>query len=382
MSSKIDIIVPELPESVTDATVRNWHKKIGDLIEKNEILVDLETDKVIIEIPAPLSGILESLLEKKGSIVRSYQKLGSLCYNKNKDYSHKNIPEYLSPQKLSPQKLSPQKLYKNKFYLSPSIRRIMAKYDLSIEELTEHKNKKNDNKKLYDVKEKRVPMTRLRKRIADRLLEAKNNTAMLTTFNEVNMKPIIDIRKKYGDIFKKKYGIKLGFMSFYVKAVLKGLKLFPEINAYIDGEDIIYHNYVDISISISTHRGLVTPVLKNIDLLTLSEIEKKINILAIKARENKLKIDDLIGGNFTISNGGIFGSLMSTPIINPPQSAILGMHTIQYRPMAVNNNVVILPMMYLALTYDHRLIDGKESISFLVNIKETLENPIKMLLNI
>ncbi len=230
--------------------------------------------------------------------------------------------------------------------------------------------------------DKRVPMTRLRKRIAERLLEAKNTTAMLTTFNEVNMKPIMDLRKQYGEIFEKKHGIKLGFMSFYVKAVVESLKRYPEVNAALDGDDVVYHNYFDVSIAVSTPRGLVTPVLRDCDNMSLADIEKAIKDLAGKGRDGKLTVDELTGGNFTITNGGVFGSLMSTPIINPPQSAILGMHKIQDRPMAVDGKVEILPMMYLALSYDHRLIDGRESVGFLVSVKELLEDPTRLLLDV
>ncbi|HAP83319.1 MAG TPA: dihydrolipoamide succinyltransferase, partial [Enterobacteriaceae bacterium] len=230
--------------------------------------------------------------------------------------------------------------------------------------------------------EKRVPMTRLRKRVAERLLEAKNSTAMLTTFNEVNMKPIMDLRKQYGDAFEKRHGIRLGFMSFYVKAVVEALKRYPEVNASIDGEDVVYHNYFDVSMAVSTPRGLVTPVLRDVDALGMADIEKRIKELALKGRDGKLTVEDLTGGNFTITNGGVFGSLMSTPIINPPQSAILGMHAIKDRPMAVDGKVEILPMMYLALSYDHRLIDGRESVGFLVAIKELLEDPTRLLLDV
>jgi 2-oxoglutarate dehydrogenase E2 component (dihydrolipoamide succinyltransferase) len=230
--------------------------------------------------------------------------------------------------------------------------------------------------------EKRVPMTRLRKRVAERLLEAKNSTAMLTTFNEINMQPIMDLRKQYGEAFEKRHGVRLGFMSFYIKAVVEALKRFPEVNASIDGSDVVYHNYFDISIAVSTPRGLVTPVLRDVDSMSMADIEKKIKELAIKGRDGKLTVEELTGGNFTITNGGVFGSLMSTPIINPPQSAILGMHAIKDRPMAVNGQVVIQPMMYLALSYDHRLIDGKESVSYLVTVKDMLEDPARLLLDV
>lgn len=230
--------------------------------------------------------------------------------------------------------------------------------------------------------EKRVPMTRLRKRVAERLLEAKNSTAMLTTFNEINMKPIMDLRKQYGEAFEKRHGVRLGFMSFYIKAVVEALKRYPEVNASIDGEDVVYHNYFDVSIAVSTPRGLVTPVLRDVDTMGMADIEKKIKELAVKGCDGKLKVEELTGGNFTITNGGVFGSLMSTPIINPPQSAILGMHAIKDRPMAVNGQVVILPMMYLALSYDHRLIDGRESVGYLVTVKEMLEDPARLLLDV
>lgn len=230
--------------------------------------------------------------------------------------------------------------------------------------------------------EKRVPMTRLRKRVAERLLEAKNSTAMLTTFNEINMQPIMDMRKQYGEAFEKRHGVRLGFMSFYIKAVVEALKRFPEVNASIDGTDVVYHNYFDISIAVSTPRGLVTPVLRDVDSMSMADIEKKIKELAVKGRDGKLTVEELTGGNFTITNGGVFGSLMSTPIINPPQSAILGMHAIKDRPMAVKGQVVIQPMMYLALSYDHRLIDGKESVGYLVTVKEMLEDPARLLLDV
>jgi len=230
--------------------------------------------------------------------------------------------------------------------------------------------------------EKRVPMTRLRKRIAERLLEAKNNTAMLTTFNEVDMQPIMKLRKQYGEKFEKQHGVRLGFMSFYIKAVVEALKRYPEVNASIDGDDVVYHNYFDVSIAVSTPRGLVTPVLRDCDNLSMADIEKSIKALAEKGRDGKLTVEDLTGGNFTITNGGVFGSLMSTPIINPPQSAILGMHAIKERPVAVDGQVVIRPMMYLALSYDHRLIDGRESVGFLVTVKELLEDPTRLLLEI
>lgn len=288
--------------------------------------------------------------------------------------------------------------------LTPAIRRLIAEHDLNPadikgtgvggrltrEDVEKHlaANKsaapaaKAPEAPLAHRSEKRVPMTRLRKRIAERLLEAKNTTAMLTTFNEVNMQPIKDLRKQYGEVFEKRHGVRLGFMSFYVKAAVEALKRYPEVNASIDGDDVVYHNYFDISIAVSTPRGLVTPVLRDVDAMSMADIEKKIKELAVKGRDGKLTVEDLSGGNFTITNGGVFGSLMSTPIINPPQSAILGMHAIKDRPMAVNGKVEILPMMYLALSYDHRLIDGSESVGFLVAIKDMLEDPTRLLLDV
>ncbi|WWO99763.1 MAG: 2-oxoglutarate dehydrogenase complex dihydrolipoyllysine-residue succinyltransferase [Candidatus Dasytiphilus stammeri] len=399
-----DILVPDLPESVMDATILTWHKKIGDVISANEILVEIETDKVVLEIPSPSHGVLIAILENEGAVVTSKQVIGQ--YQSN---THKEVNSEIKDKDINDTKL-PLPSYKENesnrvqgSLLTPSIRRMIKESNLDplnisgtgkkgritkldVENYLEHIDNKLDlttkEKKIDKRDEKRVPMTRIRKRIAERLLKITNQTAMLTTFNEVNMKPIIDLRKQYGEIFEKIHGIRLGFMSFYVKAVIESLKRFPEINAYIDGEDIIYHNYYDISIAVSTPRGLVTPVLQNAEFMSMPEIEKNIKAMAIKAREGKLTVDDLIGGTFTISNGGVFGSLISTPIINPPQSAILGMHAIKERPVAVEGKVVILPMMYLALSYDHRLIDGRESISFLLSLKESLEDPTRLLLEI
>lgn len=422
--SGIDILVPELPESVSDATVATWHKKPGDTVERDEILVEIETDKVVLEVPALEPGILEEIVQKEGTIVTSRQILGHL---RPADMSGKPTIETVETvnQVTNADKISLEqniKLANINEAVSPSVRRLMNKHGLTCDQMIssnntgritrqdverylsaadastkmEITNTNHDGNEAVPVtmtkvetwvrhpyrNEKRVPMTRLRKRIAERLLEAKNNTAMLTTFNEVNMKPIIELRKCYGEAFEKRHGVRLGFMSFYIKAVLEALKRYPEVNASIDGDDLIYHNYFDISIAVSTPRGLVTPVLRDVDILSMAEIEKGIKELAVKGRDGKLSVEDLSGGNFTITNGGVFGSLMSTPIINPPQSAILGMHAIQERPVAVEGQVVILPMMYVALSYDHRIIDGKESVGFLVTIKEMLEDPTRLLLDI
>ncbi|WP_338570112.1 2-oxoglutarate dehydrogenase complex dihydrolipoyllysine-residue succinyltransferase [Erwinia billingiae] len=406
--SSVEIIVPDLPESVADATVATWHKKPGDSVQRDEVLVEIETDKVILEVPATADGVLEAILEDEGATVISRQALGRL---KEGNSGGKASSAKVEEQDSTPaQRQSASLEEESNDALSPAIRRLIAEHNLDAaaikgsgvggrltrEDVEKHLAKKPEAAAkapaaaapsapaaaLPGRSEKRVPMTRLRKRIAERLLEAKNSTAMLTTFNEVNMQPIMNLRKQYGEAFEKRHGVRLGFMSFYLKAVVEALKRFPEVNASIDGEDVVYHNYFDVSIAVSTPRGLVTPVLKDIDALGMADIEKKIKELAVKGRDGKLTVDELTGGNFTITNGGVFGSLMSTPIINPPQSAILGMHAIKDRPMAVNGQVVILPMMYLALSYDHRLIDGKESVSYLVAIKELLEDPSRLLLDV
>ena len=407
--SSVDILVPDLPESVADATVATWHKKPGDAVVRDEVLVEIETDKVVLEVPASADGILDAVLEDEGATVLSRQILGRLREGNSagKESSEKADAKASTPAQRQQASLEEQ----NNGALSPAIRRLLAEHNLdpaaikgtgvggrlTREDVEKHLAKAPapaeakapaaapaaaPAPQLGHRSEKRVPMTRLRKRVAERLLEAKNSTAMLTTFNEVNMKPIMDLRKQYGEAFEKRHGIRLGFMSFYVKAVVEALKRYPEVNASIDGDDVVYHNYFDVSMAVSTPRGLVTPVLRDVDLLGMADIEKNIKELAVKGRDGKLTVDDLTGGNFTITNGGVFGSLMSTPIINPPQSAILGMHAIKDRPMAVNGKVEILPMMYLALSYDHRLIDGRESVGFLVAIKELLEDPTRLLLDV
>ncbi|XJP23653.1 2-oxoglutarate dehydrogenase complex dihydrolipoyllysine-residue succinyltransferase [Klebsiella pneumoniae] len=407
--SSVDILVPDLPESVADATVATWHKKPGDAVVRDEVLVEIETDKVVLEVPASADGILDAVLEDEGATVLSRQILGRLREGNSagKESSEKADAKASTPAQRQQASLEEQ----NNDALSPAIRRLLAEHNLdpaaikgtgvggrlTREDVEKHLAKAPAPAEakapaaapaaalapqLGHRSEKRVPMTRLRKRVAERLLEAKNSTAMLTTFNEVNMKPIMDLRKQYGEAFEKRHGIRLGFMSFYVKAVVEALKRYPEVNASIDGDDVVYHNYFDVSMAVSTPRGLVTPVLRDVDLLGMADIEKNIKELAVKGRDGKLTVDDLTYGNFTITNGGVFGSLMSTPIINPPQSAILGMHAIKDRPMAVNGKVEILPMMYLALSYDHRLIDGRESVGFLVAIKELLEDPTRLLLDV
>ncbi|HEC8347307.1 TPA: 2-oxoglutarate dehydrogenase complex dihydrolipoyllysine-residue succinyltransferase [Providencia rettgeri] len=402
--SSVEVLVPDLPESVADATVATWHKKPGDSVQRDEVLVEIETDKVVLEVPASEAGVLEAIVEEEGATVLSKQLLGRIRLGDSS-----GIPaEVKDAQEATPAQRQTASLEtESNDALSPAIRRLIAEHSLNPADikgtgvggrLTREDVEKHlaANKSaapaatapaapqapLAHRSEKRVPMTRLRKRIAERLLEAKNTTAMLTTFNEVNMQPIKDLRKQYGEAFEKRHGVRLGFMSFYVKAAVEALKRYPEVNASIDGSDVVYHNYFDISIAVSTPRGLVTPVLRDVDAMSMADIEKKIKELAVKGRDGKLTVEDLSGGNFTITNGGVFGSLMSTPIINPPQSAILGMHAIKDRPMAVNGKVEILPMMYLALSYDHRLIDGSESVGFLVAIKDMLEDPTRLLLDV
>ncbi len=394
----IDIKVPVLPESVADATIATWHVQPGDAVERDQNLVDIETDKVVLEVVAEADGQMGEILFPEGETVLGEQVIAKLN------------PGAVAGQEVSKaQAKAPAPAAReatteeSNDALSPSVRRLVAEHNLDASQIkgtgVGGRVTKEDVENFVKSKasapaaapvtpvaeergEKRVPMTRLRKTIANRLLEAKNSTAMLTTFNEINMKPIMDIRKKYKDSFEEKHGIRLGFMSFYIKAVTEALKRFPEVNASIDGDDIVYHNYFDVSIAVSTPRGLVTPVLRDTDKMSLADIEKNVRELAIKGRDGKLTVADMTGGNFTVTNGGVFGSLMSTPILNMPQSAILGMHAIKDRPMAVNGQIEILPMMYLALSYDHRIIDGRESVGFLVAIKEFLEDPTRLLLDL
>ncbi|MDO6565977.1 2-oxoglutarate dehydrogenase complex dihydrolipoyllysine-residue succinyltransferase [Alteromonas sp. 1_MG-2023] len=393
-----EVKVPVLPESVADATIATWHVAVGEAVSRDQNLVDIETDKVVLEVVAPADGSLSEIVAEEGATVTAEEVIAKFVEGASSGAAASESSEASSDDS-----------DESSDALSPSVRRLLA--EKGVDAAKVKGTGKNGRITKEDVEkhlkggsapaastpsastdtaelptgtrtEKRVPMTRLRKTIATRLLEAKNSTAMLTTFNEVNMKPIMELRKQYQESFEKRHGIRLGFMSFYVKAVTEALKRFPDVNASIDGDDIVYHNYFDISIAVSTPRGLVTPILKDTDTLGMAGVEKGIKELAIKGRDGKLSMADLQGGNFTITNGGVFGSLMSTPIINPPQSAILGMHKIQDRPMAVNGKVEILPMMYLALSYDHRIVDGKESVGFLVTIKEMLEDPTRLLLDV
>lgn len=390
----IEVKVPALPESVADATVAAWHKKVGDTVRRDENLLDLETDKVVLEVPAPADGTLTETHFQVGDVVNAGQLLATIkagsvetvketSQQKNETIQQASIPAGPSARRA----LSENNIQPGLIPGSGKDGRITKEDVVSFIEINREKSSaKQITTPMQTLsghrEERRVPMTRLRAKIAERLVEAQHNAAILTTFNEVNLQAVMDLRAQYKDSFEKKHGVKLGFMSFFTKAVVEALKRFPAVNASIDGQDIVYHGYYDIGIAVSTERGLVVPVVRDVDNLNMADIEKSINHSATLAREGKLPLEAMQGGTFTITNGGVFGSLMATPIINPPQTAILGMHKIQERPIAENGQVVIRPMMYLALSYDHRLIDGKESVQFLVTVKELLEDPARLLLQV
>ncbi|CAD0355663.1 dihydrolipoyllysine-residue succinyltransferase [Xanthomonas sp. WHRI 8391] len=397
-----EVKVPVLPESVSDATIASWHKKAGEAVKRDENLVDLETDKVVLEVPSPVDGVLKEIKFEAGSTVTSNQILaiieeGAVAAAAPADEKKAEAP---APAAAAPAAApaaaaaAPAAASKSSADALPPGARFAAitqgvdpaqvdgtgrRGAVTKEDIVNFAKAGGVGKASGARPEERVAMTRVRKTIAKRLMESKNSTAMLTTFNEVNLAKVSAARKELQDEFQKAHGIKLGFMSFFVKAAANALQRFPLVNASIDGDDIIYHGYSDISIAVSTEKGLVTPVLRNVERQSFAEVEQGIADYAAKARAGKLGLDDLQGGTFTITNGGTFGSLLSTPIINPPQSAILGMHAIKERPIAENGQVVIAPMMYLALSYDHRIIDGKDSVQFLVDIKNQLENPGRML---
>ncbi|WGW29062.1 2-oxoglutarate dehydrogenase complex dihydrolipoyllysine-residue succinyltransferase [Pseudomonas aeruginosa] len=407
----IEIKAPTFPESVADGTVATWHKKPGEAVKRDELIVDIETDKVVIEVLAEADGVLAEIIKNEGDTVLSNELLGKLNEG---GAAAPAAPAAAAPAAVpAAQAAAPAAAGGDDAILSPAARKLAEEAGIDPNSIAGTgkggRVTKEDVVAAVEAKknapaapakpaapaaevpifaagdrvEKRVPMTRLRAKVAERLVEAQSAMAMLTTFNEVNMKPIMDLRSKYKDLFEKKHnGVRLGFMSFFVKAATEALKRFPGVNASIDGNDIVYHGYQDIGVAVSSDRGLVVPVLRNAEFMSLAEIEGGIANFGKKAKEGKLTIEDMTGGTFTISNGGVFGSLLSTPIVNPPQTAILGMHKIQERPMAVNGQVVILPMMYLALSYDHRLIDGKEAVSFLVAIKDLLEDPARLLLDV
>ncbi|MBP3194867.1 MAG: 2-oxoglutarate dehydrogenase complex dihydrolipoyllysine-residue succinyltransferase [Cardiobacteriaceae bacterium] len=386
----IEVKVPQLPESVADATLVNWHKKVGDYVAEGENLVDLETDKVVLEVPAPVGGILKEIKQQDGSTVTADVVVAIMEAAAAPAASPAQAATAPAPAATPSQAVAAAPAASANVASSPSARKLAAENGVAIAEVAGSGRAGRISKQ--DVAahisaggsrhEERVPMTRLRKRIAERLLDAKNTTAMLTTFNEVDMKAVMDLRKKHQDAFVDKHDIKLGFMSFFVRAAVAALKEWPAVNAAIDGEDLVYHNYQDIGIAVSSPRGLVVPILRNAENMGFAEIEGAIKDFAVKAKNSTLSIEEMTGGTFTITNGGTFGSMLSTPILNPPQSAILGMHNIVERPVVVNGEIVIRPIMYLALSYDHRIIDGREAVGFLVSIKKAIEDPTRLLFNI
>ncbi|HKR76492.1 MAG TPA: 2-oxoglutarate dehydrogenase complex dihydrolipoyllysine-residue succinyltransferase [Rhodanobacter sp.] len=397
----IEVKVPVLPESVSDATIATWHKKAGDAVKRDENLVDLETDKVVLEVPAPVDGVIKEIRQDTGATVNSQQVIAIIEEGAAAPAPAPAAKEEPKASAPAPAKAEAPKAAAE---LSPAAQRVATenKVDTSgiagtgrdgriIKEDVVNAGSRPATapaaapaaKPTPGARpEERVPMTRMRAKIAERLMQSKNSIAMLTSFNEVNLAAVSKMRKDLGEQFQKEHGVKLGFMSFFVKATVEALKRHPIVNASVDGNDIIYHGYQDVSIAVSTDKGLVTPVLRNAENMSFADIEKAIGDYAKKARDGKLTLDDLQGGTFTITNGGTFGSLLSTPIVNPPQSAILGMHTIKERAVVENGQVIAAPMMYIAISYDHRIIDGKDAVLFLVDIKNQLENPHKMLLGI
>ena len=396
----IEIKAPTLPESVPDGTIATWYKNIGDSVSRDELLVDIETDKVVIEVVSPTDGVLQEIIKYAGDTIVSNEAIGAVQEGAGTNTSAPS--DTITENPVTSTDDSP--------IVSPAAKKLIEENTLNAEAISgsgkDGRITKEDvvnhlaspratqDSDAPDAAppitasadgriEERVPMSRLRTTVAKRLLQATQTTAMLTTFNEVNMQPIMNIRSKYKEEFEKTHeGVRLGFMSFFVRAAIEALKRFPAVNASLDGNDIVYHGYQDIGIAVGGPRGLVVPVLRNADNMGLAQIEKEIREFGEKARDGKLSIEEMTGGTFTISNGGVFGSLLSTPILNPPQTAVLGMHKIQERPMAVNGEVKVLPMMYLALSYDHQMIDGKEAVQFLVTIKELLEDPTRLLLEI
>jgi 2-oxoglutarate dehydrogenase E2 component (dihydrolipoamide succinyltransferase) len=406
----IEIKAPAFPESVADGEIATWHKKEGEAVARDELIVEIETDKVVMEVVAPSDGVLVSIHAAEGAVIESEQLLATLEQGATATASAPAAAEPTAPASVAASEDAAA-------LLGPAARQLVEEHKLDVSQITgSGKNgritKEDILKHLKTAPaaaaqpavaaeparvaaesptvghsseriERRVPMTRMRAKIAQRLLEATQQTAMLTTFNEVNMAPVMALRSKYKDQFEKTHnGTRLGFMGFFVKAACEALKRFPEVNASIDGSDVVYHGYQDIGVAVSTTGGLVVPVMRDADFMSLADIEAQVRDFGLRARDNKLTIDDMTGGTFTVTNGGVFGSLMSTPILNPPQTGILGMHKIQERPMAVDGEVVILPMMYLALSYDHRLIDGKTAVQFLVAIKDLIEDPARILLQL
>jgi 2-oxoglutarate dehydrogenase E2 component (dihydrolipoamide succinyltransferase) len=402
----IEIKVPPLPESVSDATLIAWHKAVGEGVARDENLVDLETDKVVLEVPAPAAGTISKIVVEDGATVVAGDVLAIL------EEGEIAAAAGLTPEKKTEKKVAPAPVEaKGPVKTSPAVRRLLDEHDLDVtmvlgsgkdgritkaDVLSFLKSDDSSNVTPGDPtplsvetvtaglerSEKRVPMTRLRARIAERLVEAQQTAAMLTTFNEVDLTEVMAMRSRYKETFEKKHGVRLGFMSFFAKTAVEALKKFPAVNASVEGTDIVYHNYFDIGIAVSSDRGLMVPVIRDVDQMSFADFESALTDMAGKAQAGTISMEDLTGGTFTITNGGIFGSMMSTPILNQPQSAILGMHSIQQRPMVVDGEILARPMMYLAMTYDHRIIDGKEAVQFLVSIKEQLEDPGRLLLQV
>lgn len=410
-----EIKVPTLPESIADALIVTWHKQEGDAVSRDEVLVDIETDKVVLEVPAAEDGVMGKIIEPEGTTVAAHQVIGSI--EAGSAAAPTAVPAAAAEDTTASASVSADDGVAGQ--TSPSVRKLLEQHGLSASQVKGSGKNGRITKKDVEAHvagssvaasapaaaapasaapapasaeapsmpqgervEKRVPMTRLRARIAERLLSASQDTAMLTTFNEVDMSAFIALRNQYKAQFEKSHGIKLGFMSIFLKAATESLKRYPDINASIDGDDVVYHGYCDIGVAVSSDRGLVVPVVRNTEFMSLADIEKSIAAYAEKARDGKLSMDDMTGGTFTVSNGGVFGSLLSTPILNPPQSAILGMHATQDRPVAVNGEVVIRPMMYIALSYDHRIVDGKGAVGFLKTIKELVEDPARIVFDL
>jgi len=403
-----EIKAPVFPESVADGTIATWHKQPGEAVSRDEVICDIETDKVVLEVVAPADGTIASIVKNEGDTVLSAEVIaqfeegavsGATQTQAVQSETEASVEQAAAKTEAGNAPIVERQQVQDQ---APAVRKALTESGINAadvsgtgrggritkEDVANHQSKPAApaaaplSVAVGERIEKRVPMTRLRKRVAERLLAATQETAMLTTFNEVNMKPIMEMRNQYKEAFEKRHGTRLGFMSFFVKAATEALKRYPAVNASIDGDDIVYHGYYDIGVAVSSDRGLVVPVLRDTDRMNYAEVENGIRAYAGKAREGKLAIEDMTGGTFTITNGGTFGSLLSTPILNTPQTAILGMHKIQERPMAVNGQVEILPMMYLALSYDHRLIDGKEAVGFLVTIKELLEEPARLILDL
>ncbi len=404
----IEIKVPQLPESVSDATLVAWHKKAGEAVARDENLVDLETDKVVLEVPSPVSGTIAKILVENGDTVVAGDVLAILEEGEGQVAS----PVVETDSAARTAAVSAAKVTQGPAKTSPAVRRLLEEHDLDATMVlgsgkdgritkadvmsflkSDHSSNVTPGDPVpaaagesivagLERVEQRVPMTRLRARIAERLVDAQHTAAMLTTFNEVDLTNVMALRKRYRDTFEEKHGVRLGFMSFFAKASVEALKKFPTVNASVEGTDIVYHNYYDIGIAVSSDRGLMVPVLRDVDQMSFADFEAALSAIAGKAQAGTIGMDDLTGGTFTITNGGVFGSMLSTPILNQPQSAILGMHSIQQRPMVVEGEIVARPMMYLAVTYDHRIIDGKEAVQFLVSIKEQLEDPGRLLLQV